>query len=167
MRHRIWAMRVWIFCEEKTQNGGDGHVPNTWRQAGYVSKCVLVCVSAVVSSPGTRPAGACSYHLKFQSSSHLVAVPGCDNTDSQRSCCVFALALSYLCRADGPIFFPSDLNLAMSNVLHELAKLYEIYQDVCVFLCQNLKSHEPSIWVWIVYNCWHWITTRNKQTWHC
>lgn len=75
--------------------------------------CVSVC--QLLLSPGAGPAGACSYHLKFQSNSHSVAVPGCDNTQtSQLLLCLCAGSSSAL-QSDGPFFFLQYLNLTTLN----------------------------------------------------
>lgn len=83
------------------------------KNTGYITKCM--CVSAAVSSPGTGPAGACSYHLKFNSNSHSAAVPGCDNTHrltSQLLLCLCA-GSSLSSQPDIPIF--QHLSLTTSN----------------------------------------------------
>ena len=64
------------------------------KQVTSQSVHMCVCVSAAVSSPGTGPAEACSYHLKFNLNSHSVAVPGCDNTQTH----ITAVALSLVPR---------------------------------------------------------------------
>lgn len=56
---------------------------------------VYACASAV-SSPGTGPAEACSYHLKFNSNSHSFGVPGCDNTETHITADVVSLCRLFI-----------------------------------------------------------------------
>lgn len=103
---KLSKVRAYSLCAEKAWEGYELYIQEDKQVTSQII-CMCVSVCQLLLSPGAGPAGACSYHLKFQSNSHSVAVPGCDNTQtSQLLLCLCAGSSSAL-QSDGPFFSSS------------------------------------------------------------
>lgn len=140
MQHRIWAKHLNSLCRRTLE----GH--QLWAQEDkqVTSQSLRMCVSSCRFIPRHRACwGTRSYHFKFQSNSHSVAVPGCDNAQTHICCSVFVSALQ--CPHCLTNHFPGSESYHFKTPTFVQYKLNAqemcgISGWICMLLCQNLSE---------------------------
>lgn len=133
-----------------------------------------MCVSAVVSSPGTGPAGACHCHLKFNSNGHSAAVAGCDNTRTHITALVVALCRFFIVSTAWHTNFPGSgsyrFNSRELQVRHSTNVLniwmYGLLPELRLLCAKNPRTSCLHVLAIISLSGTFLFTMENKQVWH-
>lgn len=134
-----------------------------------------MCVSAVVWSPGTGPAGTCRCHLKFNSNGRSAAVAGCDNTQTHITALVVALCRFFIVSAAWHTNFPGSGSYHFNSCERQVRRttnvlnvwMYGRLPELQSLCAKNPRTSCLHVLVIISLSGTFLFTMKSKQVWRC